>query len=115
MAVGVLPIQREAKQLSLKPNTNIRFRQTASQGGKGIRRLYHADNIDVLNALAEDADVCGKVTLIYIDPPYNTGARDWKYNNDYVDNNDQYRHSKWLSMMQKRLRIAKKLLNPPVP
>ena len=49
---------------------------------------------------------------IYIDPPYNTGARDWKYNNDYVDNNDQYRHSKWLSMMQKRLKLAKKLLNP---
>lgn len=54
----------------------------------------------------------GKVDCIYIDPPYNTGARDWKYNNDYVDNNDQYRHSKWLSMMQKRLRLAKKLLNP---
>ena len=54
----------------------------------------------------------GKVDCIYIDPPYNTGARDWKYNNDYVDNNDQYRHSKWLSMMQKRLKIAKKLLNP---
>lgn len=49
---------------------------------------------------------------VFIDPPYNTGARDWKYNNDYVDNNDQYRHSKWLSFMQKRLKIAKKLLNP---
>lgn len=47
-----------------------------------------------------------------IDPPYNTGARDWKYNNDYVDNSDQYRHSKWLSFMQKRLKLAKKLLNP---
>ena len=45
-------------------------------------------------------------------PPYNTGARDWKYNNDYVDGNDQYRHSKWLSMMKKRLQLAKKLLNP---
>lgn len=49
---------------------------------------------------------------VFIDPPYNTGAKDWKYNNDYVDNTDQYRHSKWLSMMQKRLKIAKKLLNP---
>lgn len=49
---------------------------------------------------------------IYIDPPYNTGARDWKYNNDYVDGNDTYRHSKWLSMMEKRLQLAKKLLNP---
>lgn len=46
-----------------------------------------------------------------IDPPYNTGARDWKYNNDYVDSSDAYRHSKWLSMMDKRLRLAKKLLN----
>lgn len=47
-----------------------------------------------------------------IDPPYNTGARDWKYNNDYVDGADTYRHSKWLSMMEKRLQLAKKLLNP---
>ncbi len=47
-----------------------------------------------------------------IDPPYNTGARDWKYNNDYVDSSDSYRHSKWLSMMEKRLKLAKKLLNP---
>ncbi len=46
------------------------------------------------------------------DPPYNTGAKDWKYNNNYVDNSNQYRHSKWLSMMQKRLKLAKKLLNP---
>ena len=49
---------------------------------------------------------------VKIDPPYNTGARDWKYNNNYVDGNDQYRHSKWLSMMKKRLLLAKKLLNP---
>lgn len=49
---------------------------------------------------------------VNIDPPYNTGSKDWKYNNDYVDGSDSYRHSKWLSMMEKRLRIAKKLLNP---
>lgn len=54
----------------------------------------------------------GQVDCIYIDPPYNTGARDWKYNNDYVDDNDTWRHSKWLSFMQKRLRLAKKLLKP---
>ena len=54
----------------------------------------------------------GKVDCIYIDPPYNTGAKDWKYNNDYVDGNDAYRHSKWLSFMQRRLQLAKKLLNP---
>ncbi len=54
----------------------------------------------------------GQVDCIYIDPPYNTGARDWKYNNDYVDAADTWRHSKWLSMMEKRLRIAKRLLKP---
>lgn len=53
-----------------------------------------------------------QVDCIYIDPPYNTGARDWKYNNDYVDSSDSYHHSKWLSMMQRRLKIAKRLLNP---
>jgi adenine-specific DNA-methyltransferase len=50
------------------------------------------------------------VDLIYIDPPYNTGAKDWKYNNNYVDRNDPWRHSKWLSMMNNRLRLAKRLL-----
>ena len=53
-----------------------------------------------------------KVDCIYIDPPYNTGAKDWKYNNDYVDGTDEYRHSKWLSFIKKRLEIAKRLLNP---
>lgn len=50
------------------------------------------------------------IDLIYIDPPFNTGARDWKYNNDYVDSEDTYRHSKWLSFMNHRLRLAKELL-----
>ncbi len=54
----------------------------------------------------------GKIDAIYIDPPYNTGARDWRYNNDYVDADDGYRHSKWLAMMERRLRLAKRLLNP---
>lgn len=72
--------------------------------------LIEADNYHALQLL--EYLYAGKVDCIYIDPPYNTGARDWKYNNDYVDNNDQYRHSKWLSMMQKRLKLAKKLLNP---
>ena len=48
--------------------------------------------------------------MIYIDPPYNTGARDWKYNNDYVDKADAWRHSKWLSMIKRRLLLAKRLL-----
>ena len=72
--------------------------------------LIEADNYHALQLL--EYLYAGKVDCIYIDPPYNTGAKDWKYNNDYVDNNDQYRHSKWLSMMQKRLKLAKKLLNP---
>ena len=72
--------------------------------------LIEADNYHALQLL--EYLYAGKVDCIYIDPPYNTGARDWKYNNDYVDNNDQYRHSKWLSMMEKRLKLAKKLLNP---
>ena len=54
----------------------------------------------------------GKVDCIYIDPPYNSGARDWKYNNDYVDDTDAYRHSKWLAFMERRLKLAKQLLNP---
>ncbi|MDD4061851.1 MAG: DNA methyltransferase [Kiritimatiellae bacterium] len=72
--------------------------------------LIEADNYHALQLL--EYLHAGKVDCIYIDPPYNTGARDWKYNNDYVDGNDAYRHSKWLSMMQKRLRIAKRILNP---
>lgn len=72
--------------------------------------LIEADNYHALQML--EYLYAGKVDCIYIDPPYNTGARDWKYNNDYVDTSDSYRHSKWLSMLEKRLKIAKKLLNP---
>lgn len=72
--------------------------------------LIEADNYHALQLLVYL--YAEKVDCIYIDPPYNTGAKDWKYNNDYVDSNDQYRHSKWLSMMEKRLKLAKKLLNP---
>ena len=72
--------------------------------------LIEADNYHALQLLIYLYG--GMVDCIYIDPPYNTGAKDWKYNNDYVDNSDTYRHSKWLSMMKKRLQLAKKLLNP---
>ena len=72
--------------------------------------LIEADNYHALQLL--EYLYAGQVDCIYIDPPYNTGAKDWKYNNDYVDGNDSYRHSKWLSMMKKRLKLAKKLLNP---
>lgn len=72
--------------------------------------LIEADNYHALQLL--EYLYAEKVDCIYIDPPYNTGAKDWKYNNDYVDSSDQYRHSKWLSFMEKRLKLAKKLLNP---
>lgn len=72
--------------------------------------LIEADNYHALQLL--EYLYAGKVDCIYIDPPYNTGAKDWKYNNDYVDGNDAYRHSKWLSFIERRLRIAKRLLNP---
>jgi adenine-specific DNA-methyltransferase len=66
---------------------------------------YHA--LSVLNYTHQ-----GKVDVIYIDPPYNTGASDWKYNNDYVDINDTFRHSKWISFMRNRLAICRQLLAP---
>ena len=72
--------------------------------------LIEADNFHALQLL--EYLYPKQVDCVYIDPPYNTGARDWKYNNDYVDATDSYRHSKWLSMMQRRLKIAKRLLNP---
>jgi len=72
--------------------------------------LIEADNYHALQLL--DYLYAGKVDCIYIDPPYNTGARDWKYNNDYVDGNDGWRHSKWLAFMEKRLKLAKLLLKP---
>ena len=72
--------------------------------------LIEADNYHALQLL--DYLYAGQVDCIYIDPPYNTGARDWKYNNDYVDSNDSWRHSKWLAFMEKRLRLAKRLLKP---
>ncbi|WP_288866116.1 site-specific DNA-methyltransferase [uncultured Corynebacterium sp.] len=72
--------------------------------------VINSENLHALNLLTYTHR--HKVDCIYIDPPYNTGAKDWKYNNDYVDGDDQYKHSKWLSMMEKRLELAKELLNP---
>jgi adenine-specific DNA-methyltransferase len=72
--------------------------------------VIKAENYHALELLVYSHE--GKVDAIYIDPPYNTGARDWKYNNDYVDGEDLYRHSKWLAFMERRLKLAQKLLNP---
>lgn len=71
--------------------------------------LIEGDNLEALTALAYTHE--GKIDVIYIDPPYNTGKKDeFKYNDKYVDAQDEYRHSKWLSFMSKRLRLAQKLL-----
>ena len=79
-------------------------------GDKPFHSVINGENFHVLQALLFTHH--GKVDAIYIDPPYNTGARDWKYNNDYVEAEDHYRHSKWLAFMERRLLLAKKLLNP---
>lgn len=77
-------------------------------GDKPFHVVLNAENHHALEALLYPYE--GKVDAIYIDPPYNSGSRDWKYNNDYVDSKDPYRHSKWLSFMDRRLRLAKRLL-----
>lgn len=77
---------------------------------KPYHAVINAENYHALQALLFTHR--GKVDAIYIDPPYNTGAKDWKYNNDYVEGDDLYRHSKWLAMMERRLLLAKELLNP---
>ena len=79
-------------------------------GDRPFHTVINAENFHALQVLLYTHE--GKVDAIYIDPPYNTGARDWKYNNDYVDSDDAYRHSKWLAMMERRLKLAKRLLNP---
>jgi adenine-specific DNA-methyltransferase len=82
-----------------------------SRGGdKPWHTVINGENYHALKALTWTHR--GKVDAIYIDPPYNTGAKDWKYNNDYVEGDDLYRHSKWLAMMERRLLVAKELLNP---
>lgn len=79
-------------------------------GDKPYHTVINGENYHALKSLTYTHR--GKVDLIYIDPPYNTGAKDWKYNNDYVEGDDLYRHSKWLAMMERRLLVTKELLNP---
>lgn len=80
------------------------------KGGGDEQRhiLIEGDNYHSLQVLNYTHK--GKIDVIYIDPPYNTGAKNWKYNNDYVEKEDAFRHSKWLSMMDQRLRLARSLL-----
>ncbi|MFD1150789.1 site-specific DNA-methyltransferase [Saccharothrix hoggarensis] len=79
-------------------------------GDKPFHAVINAENYHALEAMLFTYQ--GKVDCIYIDPPYNSGARDWKYNNDYVDGEDSYRHSKWLAFMERRLKVARRLLDP---
>lgn len=76
--------------------------------GGEMNFLIEGDNLAALQLLEKTHK--GKVDVIYIDPPYNTGAKDWKYNNDYVDGNDTFRHSKWLSWLRNRIVVARNLL-----
>jgi len=89
--------------LSLSPLESVRRSNDGPYHAVIDGENFHA--LQLLTFLYE-----GQVDCIYIDPPYNTGARDWTYNNHFVDANDAYRHSKWLSFMEKRLRLARRLL-----
>ena len=71
--------------------------------------LIEGDNLEALTTLAYTHE--GKIDVIYIDPPYNTGNKDFKYNDSYVDKTDEFRHSKWISFIERRLIIAHSLLN----
>lgn len=94
-----LPILREDKSRAL----------TAAGPDAPNHILIEGDNLEALTTLAYTH--AGKIDVIYIDPPYNTGKKDFIYNDSFVDSDDSYRHSKWLSFISKRLRIAKQLLS----
>lgn len=105
--------EREPEQVVLDCENNLSILKRVK--GKEIKTndgedniLIEGDNYHALTVLNYTHQ--GKIDVIYADPPYNTGAKDWKYNNSFVDSNDTYRHSKWLSFMDKRLRLAKNLL-----
>ena len=93
-----LPVLKEVKNKAIEKDTN-----------GPVNILIEGDNYHALSVLNYTHK--GKVDVIYIDPPYNTGAKDWKYNNDFVDAEDPYRHSKWLSFIEKRAKLAKNLLS----
>lgn len=96
-SVNALPILKE-----------IKGKEIATSPDEPTNILIEGDNYHALSVLNFTHQ--GKIDVIYIDPPYNTGNKDFKYNDCYVDKEDTYRHSKWLSFMSKRLRLAKNLL-----
>lgn len=89
----------------LRPDGDIRH-----GGDKPFQTVINGENFHVLEQLTFTHHHA--VDVVYIDPPYNSRDKDWKYNNDYVDGDDLYRHSKWLAFMERRLRLAKRLLKP---
>lgn len=109
MAVGITSTNRHIPKMEVETKSNICFRQVSRHQGCGIKRLYHADNLDVLHALLSDKAVCGKIALIYIDPPYNTGGafetRDFKY-----AYNDYFSIETYLRFMRARLELMYRLL-----
>jgi len=86
----------------------VKSKEIITDKEKPVNLLIEGDNYHALSVL--NYTHAKKVDVIYIDPPYNTGSKDFKYNDRYVDTEDSYRHSKWLSFMEKRLRLAKNLL-----
>ena len=86
----------------------IKSKEIINDEDKPVNILIEGDNYHSLSVL--NYTHRGKIDAIYVDPPYNTGAKDWKYNNDYVDFEDSFRHSKWIAFMERRLRLAKDLL-----
>jgi len=107
----VVPLKVEAPD-TLFPEIEKKekaIEETTAKGKAPNHILIEGDNLHALTALTFTHE--GKIDVIYIDPPYNTGNKDFKYNDSFVDKEDSYRHSKWLSFMDKRLRIAKRLLS----
>ena len=90
--------------------TEVKERAIISDGANAPNHIIiEGDNLEALTTLSYTHE--GAIDVIYIDPPYNTGNKDFVYNDNFVDTEDDYRHSKWLSFMSKRLRIAKRLLS----
>ena len=88
--------------------TEVKGKEITTDENEPTHILIEGDNYHALSVLNYTHK--GKVDFVYIDPPYNTGARDWRYNNDYVDDTDTFRHSKWLQFMKNRLELAKNIL-----
>ena len=89
--------------------TDVKGKEITTDEDEPTHILIEGDNYHALSVLNYTHK--GKIDLIYIDPPYNTGKDgEWKYNDKFVDKLDTYRHSKWLSFMSKRLELSRELL-----